>query len=69
MKADSFKQLSVDPAVIRNQETFRLACCDCHLVHDVTVNALGLPLGAPLRIKLRRNNRATNYRRKLRGEI
>lgn len=53
-------------------EIYRIACCDCGLVHDfVFVSEDGKPIG----IAARRNNRATAQRRKskrpnavLRGE-
>jgi len=67
LRGDHFTQLTKenDSAEIRNGETFRLACCDCHLVHDVEVWAEKLPDGAPLVIYLRRNPRLTKDRRKL----
>jgi hypothetical protein len=67
MRGDNFIQLTrvCDSAEIRNGETFRLACCDCHLVHDVEVWAEPLPDGAPLVIYLRCNWRLTKDRRKL----
>jgi len=67
LRGDHFTQLTKDndSAEIRNGETFRLACCDCHLVHDVEVWAEKLPDGAPLVIYLRRNRRLTQARRKL----
>lgn len=42
-------------------EVYRMACCDCGLVHDfVFVSADGKPIG----VAARRNNRATAQRRK-----
>ena len=48
--------------VIPKDEVFRLACCDCGLVHDIVIsydeksNELGMAT--------KRNNRATAQRRK-----
>lgn len=69
-KRDHFIQLTkaFDSAEIRNGETFRLACCDCHLVHDAEVWVEKLPDGAPLVIYLRSNWRLTKARRKLKGK-
>lgn len=50
---------------VYESEKFRLHCCDCGLVHDITVSAYGLAGGTTIRIRIQRNNRATNYRRKL----
>ncbi len=42
-------------------EVYRIACCDCGLVHDfVFVSQDGLPVG----IAARRNGRATGQRRR-----
>jgi hypothetical protein len=42
-------------------EIYRLACCDCGLVHDfVFISEDGKPVG----IAARRNNRATGQRRR-----
>jgi len=67
IRGDTFIQLTKenDHAEIRNGETFRLACCDCHLVHDVEVWAEGIEEGAPLVIYIRRNKAKTQARRKL----
>ena len=42
-------------------EVFRLACCDCGLVHDV---AVALEENGKIGIALRRNQRATGQRRR-----
>ena len=67
---DTYLQLTTrkNSAIIRNGETFRLACCDCHLVHGVIIISPQLPSGLPLTITLRRDRRATNSRRKLKLE-
>lgn len=43
---------------------YRLACCDCGLVHDVVFVIKGRSLG----MAARRNNRATAQRRRNRGK-
>jgi len=50
---------------IPNSQHFRLACCDCGLVHDVVVvtQAGTEELG----LAMRRNKRSTTMRRKGRG--
>jgi hypothetical protein len=46
---------------VPNGEVYRLACCDCGLVHDfVFVSEDGKPIG----VAARRNNRATAQRRR-----
>jgi hypothetical protein len=46
---------------VPNGEVYRLACCDCGLVHDmVFVSGDGGPIG----VASRRNNRATAQRRR-----
>lgn len=67
MKRDTFTQLDRenDSATIYNGKTFRLACCDCHLVHDAEVWSEKLLESAPLVIYLRRNSQLTKARRKL----
>ena len=46
-------------------EIYRMACCDCGLVHDmVFISEDGKPIGAAAR----RNNRATAQRRKHRKQ-
>jgi hypothetical protein len=46
---------------IPSGEVYRMACCDCDLVHDmVFVSGDGQPIG----VAARRNNRATAQRRR-----
>ena len=46
---------------VQSEETIRIACCDCGLVHDFTfVSTDGEPIG----IAAARNNRATGQRRR-----
>ena len=46
---------------VPNGEVYRIACCDCGLVHDfVFVSHDGKPIG----MAAKRNNRATAQRRK-----
>lgn len=42
-------------------EIYRLACCDCGLVHDVVITSED---GQPVGMAVRRNNRATAQRRR-----
>lgn len=50
----------------RSKEIFRLACCDCGLVHDVVLVAGGS--GRTVGLALRRNKRATSARRRKRAK-
>lgn len=49
---------------VKNGEIFKLACCDCGLIHEMVVMAIGLKKGATIGIAAKRNNRATAQRRK-----
>ena len=53
------------PVAVKNREIFRLACCSCGLVHDVTIDAPGLLPGSELTISLRENKEHTRIARKL----
>lgn len=46
----------------KSREVFKLACCDCGLVHDVVLVAS--PRGRKIGLALRRNKRATAARRR-----
>lgn len=46
---------------LRSGQTFKFACCDCGLVHDV---ALVARRGGHIGMAVKRNKRATNARRK-----
>lgn len=46
---------------LRSRQKFRLACCDCGLVHDVVI-AVGK--GGWFGMAMRRNKKATKSRRK-----
>jgi hypothetical protein len=46
---------------ILSGEIYRLACCDCGLVHDVVIVSQD---AKPVGIAARRNNRATAQRRR-----
>lgn len=50
---------------IRSKKIFKLACCDCGLVHDVVI-AAGRK-GTEVGLAMRRNKRATGQRRRLYG--
>jgi len=39
---------------VRDGEMFRLHCCKCGLVHEVTIEALQLPIGTPLRLTMKK---------------
>jgi hypothetical protein len=45
---------------LRSGELWKLACCDCGLVHDVVIVAKGKAIG----FALRRNKRATAQKRR-----
>lgn len=49
---------------IKNKTVFRLACCDCNLVHDVAIAVPGLRKGKEIGLAARRNLRATAARRR-----
>lgn len=46
-----------------NREVFRIACCDCGLVHDFALYVPGKLRGTVIGIAAKRNNRATARRR------
>ena len=70
MTRDTFHYITrAEPEyTIQNGVHFRLACCDCHLVHNVTVLVKESANGHPLQIRITRNNRATEARRKQKRE-
>jgi len=47
-----------------NRIAFKLACCDCGLVHDVAIVAVGKRVKKEIGIALKRNKRATAGRRR-----
>jgi hypothetical protein len=49
---------------VLNRVPFRLACCDCGLVHDVVVVAAGKRVRKEIGFAVKRNNRATAARRR-----
>ena len=51
---------------ITREEIFRIACCDCGLVHDIIVVE---EEDGKLTMAARRNNRATGQRRRRRNEL
>lgn len=56
MKAKYKKRKDYEPFEIPSNVIYRLACCDCGLVHDmVFVSEDGKPIG----VAAKRNNRAT----------
>ena len=50
---------------ITREEIFRIACCDCGLVHDIIV----VEEHGKLTMAARKNNRATGQRRRRRNEL
>lgn len=61
MKYDDLKD--GEGTTVLNKVPFRLACCDCGLVHDVAIVA-PIRKGKELGLAVRRNNRATAARRR-----
>lgn len=51
-------------STVKNKEKFRLACCDCGLVHDVAIVAPKARKGVELGFAVARNKRATSQRRR-----
>ena len=49
---------------VPNGEIYKLACCDCGLVHQIVIIAPGLKKGTPLGMAAKRDNRATAARRR-----
>lgn len=49
---------------IPNGQIYKLACCDCGLVHQIVISAPGVKEGEPLGFAARRDNRATATRRR-----
>lgn len=53
---------------VPNKQIFKLACCDCGLVHQFAVVAEGVRKGAAIGIAAKRDNRATAARRRNRKD-
>lgn len=49
---------------VNNKEMFKLACCDCGLIHEVAIVAPKLRKGVELGFAVKRNKRATAQRRR-----
>lgn len=49
---------------IPNRTPYKLACCDCGLVHIIALAAPGLRKGVPIGMAAMRDNRATGQRRR-----
>lgn len=49
---------------IPNKQIYKIACCDCGLVHRLVLVAPGLPTGEQIGIAVERDNRATAARRR-----
>jgi len=54
---------------IRNREPFRVACCDCGLVHNIVIASLDKRKGAVLGIAAERNERATAAKRRRKEKV
>lgn len=48
---------------IPNKTPYKLACCDCGLVHQIAIAAPGLRKGVKIGFAAKRDNRATAARR------
>jgi hypothetical protein len=64
MKAKYTKRKDGEGFTVPNGIPYKLACCDCGLVHQIVVLADPLPFGTPLGFAARRDNRATAQRRR-----
>jgi hypothetical protein len=51
---------------VRNREVFKLACCDCGLVHNFSLYVPGKRRGTVIGIAAERNERATAAKRRKR---
>lgn len=49
---------------IPNGEVYKLACCDCGLVHQIVILAPKVKKGTPIGFAAKRDNRATAARRR-----
>ena len=64
MKAKYTQRLDGEGFTIPNKFIYKLACCDCGLVHQIVIAAPGVKAGAPIGFAAKRDNRATAARRK-----
>lgn len=53
---------------IPNKTIYKLACCDCGLVHKIVIAAPGLRKGVEIDFAAKRDNRATANRRRAKKE-
>ncbi len=53
---------------VPNGQVYKLACCDCGLVHQIVILAPGVEKGTPLGFAAKRDNRATAARRRKSSE-
>lgn len=49
---------------IPNLTPYKLACCDCGLIHVISIAAPNTPKGTPIGFAAKRDNRATAARRR-----
>ena len=54
---------------VPNGEVYKLACCDCGLVHQIVIIAPGIKKGTPLGMAAKRDNRATAARRRAKPNV
>jgi hypothetical protein len=52
---------------VRNRERFRIACCDCGLVHELVIVVSGKRKGTVIGIAAKRHERATAQKRRVRA--
>ncbi len=58
------QRLDGEGFTIPNKTVYKLACCDCHLVHQLVLVVPGLRKGAGIGAAAKRDNRATAARRR-----
>lgn len=64
MKTKYQKRTDNEGFEVPNGEIYKLACCDCGLVHQIVILAPGVKKGSPLGFAAKRDNRATAARRR-----
>ena len=63
-KSKYIQLIDGEGSTVNNKERFKLACCDCGLIHEVAIVAPKLRKGAPLGFAVKRHTRATAQRRR-----
>jgi len=64
MKAKYTQRQDNEGFEIPNEEVYKLACCDCGLVHQIVIVAPKTKKGTPIGFAAKRDNRATAARRR-----